>query len=170
MHGPLGTSKTASVSLCHLDELHDLGVNLARQGRLAEAESALHQAWQGRSGRLGADHPMTHNSLRECAELRRRRGDEGTCETLLRQSRCHGLHQRHPEMGNGLLPTTQHHTKVTPKNPRALQHSEFPTRNPGPCRFDEQTLRRSFSMSEIRKSPQTPQTTIKLLLGAVPES
>ena len=32
MHGPLGTSKTASVSLCHLDELHDLGVNLARQG------------------------------------------------------------------------------------------------------------------------------------------
>mmetsp|Transcript_40326 Transcript_40326/g.93489 ORF Transcript_40326/g.93489 Transcript_40326/m.93489 type:complete len:218 (+) Transcript_40326:47-700(+) len=154
MHGALGSAKTVfgSSVLVHIDNLHDYGLNLLRQGRLPEAEQAFHQAWQSRTKRWGPDHPLVHQSLRECAEARRRRGDVAQAEALLQDNLCHGYHQRHPQRGNATLSMSCLHTAVTPKNPRAERASEFPTPDPGPLHFDETFVRRSFSMSaEIRR-------------------
>ncbi|CAE7214306.1 ABCG22 [Symbiodinium natans] len=166
MHGVLGSGKTVfgSSVLVHVDNLHEYGLNLLRQGRLPEAEHAFFKAWESRAARLGADHPMVHQSLRECAEARRRRGKAAEAEAILQDHLCHGYHQRHPHRGNATLSTSCLHTATTPKNPRAERGSDFPTPDPGPWRGDETLVRRSFSMSaEIRRSPTA---TLKLLQTA----
>mmetsp|Transcript_25913 Transcript_25913/g.46854 ORF Transcript_25913/g.46854 Transcript_25913/m.46854 type:complete len:212 (-) Transcript_25913:46-681(-) len=138
----------------NLDNQHDLAIKLANQGRLPEAAELFSNAWQGRLKLLGKDHPLTHQSLREFAELKRRQGDREAAKELLGQSQCHGYSQRHPLAGNGTLVTARTHTHICPKVPRSKRLSNYPTPNPGKPPLDKETIRRSFSMSaEIRCSP-----------------
>eukprot|EP00931_Biecheleriopsis_adriatica_P044817 TRINITY_DN25677_c0_g1_i1.p1 TRINITY_DN25677_c0_g1~~TRINITY_DN25677_c0_g1_i1.p1 ORF type:complete len:220 (+),score=32.94 TRINITY_DN25677_c0_g1_i1:25-684(+) len=174
LHGPEGSSKRhlGGKHPINHDDLHDMAVILASQGRLAEAEAYFGQAWKGRSAKLGENHPMAHQSLRECAEMRRRQGDAQGAKEMLKDNHCHGFHEHHPAGGNDTLATCFSHTQITPKSYRWERGSSYPTPNPGiplvglEPHLKEQHLKRSFSMSaEIRKSPSAKAAGLNMMLG-----
>eukprot|EP00440_Ansanella_granifera_P020094 gb/GFBE01021831.1/.p1 GENE.gb/GFBE01021831.1/~~gb/GFBE01021831.1/.p1 ORF type:complete len:200 (+),score=27.65 gb/GFBE01021831.1/:1-600(+) len=174
IQGPEGTSKPhlGAAHPMHHDRLHELGTELVMQGRLAEAEEAYHAAWEGRKAKLGEDHTLTHQSLRELAEARRRRGDHKGCAELLSSRQCHGFNQRHPTAGNATLAATSSHTHVSPKMYRSQRGALYPTPDPGPHlagledHLKKQFMKRSFSMSaDIRKSPSASLAGLGILAG-----
>lgn len=128
------------------DQRHQLGLVLAAQGRLPEAEQALQQAWAGRKALLGARHPMTHQSLRELTDVMRRSGFKAEALELLDKEMCHSPLTRHPRSGSAVLNTGASFTEARPRAPRSLSGSSYPTRGPGPPEHNPELERRSWSM------------------------
>jgi len=148
MYGVEGTAKPhlGEAHPCHLDQLHETGYVMQCQNRPNDAVEVLRLAWEGRRAKLGEDHPLTHNSLRDLAEALRQRGESSTAQDLLWDNRCHGFFTRHPTSGNGLLATTAVETHVRPKVPRSAKGCPLPTPEPCPRDTSEHFLRRSHSM------------------------
>eukprot|EP00930_Biecheleria_cincta_P007265 TRINITY_DN108464_c0_g1_i1.p1 TRINITY_DN108464_c0_g1~~TRINITY_DN108464_c0_g1_i1.p1 ORF type:complete len:228 (+),score=14.12 TRINITY_DN108464_c0_g1_i1:59-685(+) len=162
IHGVEGSSRNHLGPLhpVNHDDLHDLGTLYARQGQLVKAAEAYKQAWEGRQATLGADHPMTHQSMREFAEVQRRYGNRETALEILKNNECHGFSQRHPSAGSAVLATAKSHTHICPKVPRAIPGSVYPTPDPA-SRYGwlephlrEQLFRRSMSMSGMLPNQQ----------------
>lgn len=78
-----------------LDHLVTLAHMLVPQGRLVEAEQLFTQAWQGRKAKFGENHPMTHRSLRDLAEIKKRLGMKEEAADLLHSQACHGFSTRY---------------------------------------------------------------------------
>merc|ERR1712194_138640 len=119
----------------------------------------------GRQAVLGTNHPQTHCTLRELAEVVRRGGRAEEAESLLQQQRCHGLSCRHPTAGNIVLITSACNTHRTLRHDRSRQGAPYPTRGPTGdlhvgVKEDADTLRRSRSMREGMSVTRTAKASV----------